>query len=141
MSAVVKVRWCRAGGSARGVAILLLSTAFSAAMLVKLYPQCLQYLTGGQSFCLMKQVAGIPCLACRGTRCAIALAQGKVGQAFAFNPLATLFFLVVGFLLLAIAITGRIPDFTWDPAWKKLGIVTLIFALLGNWIYVIAAGG
>jgi len=141
VSAIVQVRWLRAGPSARGVAILILSLAALGSSVLHLYPQIIQFLTGGRTFCMMKQVAGIPCVACRGTRAAIALAKGRVDQALYLNPLATLFILTVGGLIGFIAVTGKMPEFSWDPAWKKLGIILLVFALLGNWIYVIAAGG
>ncbi len=93
------------------------------------------------SVCLMKNAIGVPCLACRGTRAAMAIADGNVPGAFRYNPLASVFVLSLVGLVLMVGVGGKWPDARWDPAWTKLGIVILVLALLGNWIYVIVAGG
>jgi hypothetical protein len=97
---------------------------------------------GHPSFCAMKVLFGIPCVACRGTRAVFALAHGDAAGAVQFNPLGTL--LVASCLGLAVSalITGRIPALREIARpWQVFLWCLLLAAVLGNWAYVIQAGG
>jgi len=63
-------------------------------------------------------------------------------SALRFNPLATLFVgsIVIGSL--TAALTGHFPIASnLSPPWTIFGWCLLAVALIGNWAYVIAAGG
>ncbi|MDF1815929.1 MAG: DUF2752 domain-containing protein [Verrucomicrobiales bacterium] len=86
--------------------------------------------------CSFKRVTGIPCVACRGTRSFRALAEGKVGLALKYNPLA-----VVACVIAAIWMGGYVWRKGQPPSRNYLsvrGVAILTAALLiGNWIYLI----
>lgn len=92
-------------------------------------------------FCLLKCLTGVPCLACRGTRAALALFQGDLRGALWMNPLATVF--IAGLLLYftQLSLTGRRPVLQISPRESAFSWIALICALFGNWAYVIYRGG
>jgi hypothetical protein len=120
----------------------LLALAFSGAVLIRLTPVLEPLTLARPSLCAMKLLTGYPCLACRGTRAAFALAQGAPGRALAFNPLATL---LIGSLLISATLAvvrGEVPTLrSVSRPWATLLWCLGAAALLGNWAYVIAAGG
>jgi hypothetical protein len=134
--------WLPVSRPGRGLASMITAAAIIGVILARRVPLVEHLILGRPSFCMMKVVFGIPCLACRGTRAVFALAHGDPGRAILFNPLGTL--LVSGGLALAVcaAVTGRIP-FLRDlpPPWRILLWCLLGVAALGNWAYVIRAGG
>ncbi|MEM0968425.1 MAG: hypothetical protein AAGJ31_03670, partial [Verrucomicrobiota bacterium] len=75
------------------------------------------------------------------TRAAFALGEGDLRRALAFNPAGTIFLLIGGGLVVLNAVTGLRPDFRMNRPERRLAWCLLIAALLGNWIYVIRAGG
>lgn len=119
--------------------ILLFSALAAAALL--LHPAWEFYLQSRPASCLMKLCTGVPCLACRGTRAALALAHGDLGMALCYNPLATAFLAVLGSYLILLSVTGKRCDFHLSRPETVLFWTLLAFALLGNWIYVIREGG
>jgi hypothetical protein len=57
--------------------------------------------------CIFKQITGIPCLTCGGTRSIVALSNFEIYRAFLFNPLVMLF--GVGIMVFSFgALTGWI---------------------------------
>ena len=109
--------------------------------LIHLLPSLGPFFLGRPSWCSMKIVFGIPCLACRGTRSAFALAHGEVAQAFTLNPLACIAVLATAGWLAKVTLTGRTLSPTTARPWSLLGWLLLGAALLANWAYVIVAGG
>ncbi len=93
------------------------------------------------SFCVFKNITGIPCPSCGLTRSVISLLHGNIIQAVLYNP-----FFFIGFLLLILfTIAGILIRFIFKIKIKidlnrieKISIVLiLIILLLANWIYLI----
>jgi hypothetical protein len=128
--------------SVRVLAAFMAVTGVAGVAVVRAMPFTQTLVLGLPSFCTLKLLFGIPCLACRGTRAAFALAHGDIGRALFFNPMATL--LVIGLLAGSIlgAATGKVPFLHGiSRPWSLLLWCLLAAALLGNWAYVIRAGG
>jgi len=90
--------------------------------------------------CPFRALTGVPCPTCGTTHAAVALLNGKVGGAFAANPLAAAagVAFAVGGLVAPIwaALRLPVPQLTSPlPRWARLAIVG---ALLADWAYVIA---
>jgi len=135
-------RWIRVSTSFRLGAALGLVAAATASAVLRTLPHKETTLATRPSVCLLKLTTGVPCLACRGTRAALALGRGDLPSALRYNPLATLLILVAFAGSTFAATTGRWPapprlTSPWPTvAWSALGL-----ALAANWAYVIAAGG
>ncbi len=89
--------------------------------------------------CPFRAITGIPCPTCGTTHAAVALLHGRLGQALALNPLATLAAVafLAGGLIAPLWATARLPVPelpTPLPRWARIGIVA---ALLAGWGYVI----
>jgi hypothetical protein len=128
--------------SVRVLAAFVAVTGVAGVAVVRTMPITQTLVLGLPSFCTLKLLFGIPCLACRGTRAAFALAHGDIGRAFFFNPMAAL--LVMGILAVSIlgAVSGKLPFVHGiSRPWSLLLWCLLGAALLGNWAYVIRTGG
>ena len=95
--------------------------------------------------CVFKAVTGWPCLTCGMTRSLIHLKHFDILGAFVANPLIAAFALFAGaFCLYAwIAVlfrTRRIRIHTTRPWEPTLIRVLIVAAVVGNWVYLIAAG-
>lgn len=138
----MKLVWVRLPGSARWLAAALLLLTLAATVLLRRFPVFGSLLLARPSTCTLKVLTGTPCLACRGTRAAFALAQGDPARAFAFNPLATLFITLILTAAALVALRGTLPILQNLPRPWLLLLSTLgALTLLANWAYVIAAGG
>ena len=125
----------------RLVAMGCLLGSLAAGVVFHLYPEWTLIVRAGPSTCLLKLFTGVPCVACRGTRAALALLRGDLSTAVGFNPLATLFLLAVVAFLTHLSITGRSLRIGFSrPEWVLLWTLFLL-ALAGNWAYVILQGG
>ena len=96
-------------------------------------------LRGGHSFpeCPFAGFTGHPCLSCGTTRAMHALLQGHLFEAFTWNPLALLvFILIVFWMVYAFAVAGRrtlrlrLIGFTFTSRVTLIGVVIL------NWGYL-----
>ena len=90
--------------------------------------------------CGLRNLTGIPCFGCGGTRCMMALAHGDIIGAIAFNPLVVLGLLtLLVWLGVSIRRAGK-PSPIEKPARKKRRWVTvaIVLAVLANWAYLIA---
>jgi hypothetical protein len=88
--------------------------------------------------CPFRSITGIPCPTCGTTRAAVALLNGRVGDALAINPLATaagLTFLLGGLLAPAwVTLRLPIPEVPVPlPRWARAAIVAV---LLASWAYL-----
>ena len=117
---------------------VLLLTGLLAVLVV---PATLGFLPG----CAFKAITGAPCVACGGTRAAVALAHGQPWQALAWNPLAASALLGLALYLpyawLVLAGVVRPIRTGWlsppMPSWLRWAIITL---LLVNWVYLLVVG-
>lgn len=87
--------------------------------------------------CLIWQLTGVQCPLCRGTTASIALFRGDLTEAFALNPLVTLFLLV---------------SVLWATLWLGFGyrmrtilsnrssLILFLLLLALNWSYVLLSG-
>ena len=122
-----RIPWIALGGAAAAGLVLLV------APLLRVHP-------GLMPPCLFKAVTGHACMTCGLTRCCLALAQGRMAEAFHWHPVAAL-------LVLASPLAV-----VWDcrRAWKSRPYPELpegrvprwTFALLlaGTWILQAARG-
>jgi hypothetical protein len=122
----------------RQLALLWLAAATSAVALRPLWLTIAPQLRP----CVFRALTGIPCPTCGATRAATAFLDGRLFEALAANPLATVvgFVFVVGAPLAALwAILGwPVPVFSPSaPRWLRPAIVALIVA---NWLYLIVGG-
>ena len=133
--------WRKASPSNRRLAAGVLCAILLASAIINLVPAIEEFVLNRPPTCTLKILTNVPCLGCRGTRAGFAFAHGHLGQAIAQNPLATLFGVTVAGWSLLLTVTGRIPTLKLGESWQSLAWVIFGFVLLGNWIYVIAAGG
>lgn len=83
----------------------LLSNIF---ILAALFVLALFYSGGGHaSFCLFKELTGIPCPACGTTRAVVSLLSGDMSNAFLYNPCAVLLVLLIAVQFPIQALTLR----------------------------------
>tara|TARA_R110002096_G_scaffold435701_2_gene662191 strand:+ start:11408 stop:11623 length:216 start_codon:yes stop_codon:yes gene_type:complete len=71
----------------------------------------------------------------------LALSHGQIGKAIQFNPFAVVLAAAVASWSAMAGILGRLPTPAISKPCQNLAWTVLGFALLGNWIYVISAGG
>ena len=133
--------WRKATLSGRRLALGTLAAIILAAATVNLVPAIERFALSRPPTCMLKIATNVPCMGCRGTRAGFAFAHGKIGQAMAFNPLAATLGLVVSGWSILTGVFGRVPELRLGKSARKLAWIAAGFALLGNWIYVIAAGG
>lgn len=90
--------------------------------------------------CPLKVALGIPCLTCGGTRCAMALSGGHLGEAFHWHPLlAVLGILSPGVVLWDLRRAWRGDSYPeWPQGWPVR--VAAAFLLAATWILQVARG-
>jgi hypothetical protein len=91
--------------------------------------------------CLFRHVTGIPCPSCGATRGVLAFVDGRVGEAFALNPLviaAFAAFLAGGILVpLWARLVGRVPRIDHPlPLWIR---ISAVLGIVANWVWVVFA--
>ncbi len=92
----------------------------------------------GLVLCLFRRLTGLPCPTCGTTRSVIALARGELPQAVGYNPLAVAVCVAaLGLLILRVGFRRRVVWIT-SPASRQCVTATLILAVLGNWLYLLA---
>ena len=112
------------------------------AVIINTVPMVEKALTGsGISVCIMKNTTGIPCMGCRGTRAALAFTHGRLDQSLAYNPLLAIGAVLCTLWAFSASILGWQLKFNPGPEGGRLVIIVVVFLIIGNWIYVIAAGG
>lgn len=95
--------------------------------------------------CAFKKWTGYPCPSCGGTRTVFALAQGRIGEAFAWNPLVFAGILALtawALLSLAVEVIGRREievELTRCEKWLARLLAAVL--LLGGWAYLLARAG
>lgn len=104
---------------------------------------CLSVMLGAGPWpCVWKSCTTWPCAGCGATRAVILLFSGKVADAWTMNPGAVLLVPALGAVFLYAATTLAFRLQPWRPAWfqRVPWRFLLVLAVLGNWIYLLAAG-
>lgn len=92
--------------------------------------------------CLWRQLTGLPCAGCGGTRAVDSLLRGDLSGALAMNPLA----LLAAFVAMLLALYSCcVLFFRLEPLRPRIlrdnvGRFILVGLLAGNWIYLLCAG-
>lgn len=90
----------------------------------------------GQTICLLRRFAGLPCPGCGLTRAFVHLAHGEWAAALVDHPLAPLIAvqLVVGWVAIGLALAGRLPPRPrrWVSPWLVANAVGLCALWLGR---------
>lgn len=89
--------------------------------------------------CPFRAITGLPCPTCGTTHAALALLDGRIGDAFVANPLAAMAgigFVAGGLVAPAwAALTWPVPEVpTPLPTWAR---ATIVAVLLAGWAYLI----
>jgi hypothetical protein len=89
--------------------------------------------------CPFRAITGLPCPTCGTTHAALALLDGRIGDAFVANPLAAIAgigFVAGGLVAPAwAALTWPVPEVpTPLPTWAR---ATIVAVLLAGWAYLI----
>lgn len=93
--------------------------------------------------CLFKQITGLPCLSCGGTRALGQLALFHVEAALRVNPLAMLVSVSVlawGAADAALLPSGRALGLELSAPARRVARVAALGLLLANWVYLVVAG-
>jgi Protein of unknown function (DUF2752) len=92
--------------------------------------------TALQAVCPLRTLTTVPCPLCGGTTAATALADGRVGDAFAANPLVPLLALaaLATVALVVARAVGRAPSPTpWGPAARRWALAVAVVAATASW--------
>ena len=120
--------------------IIIISVILAGYFFLIFYP----HFINNYSFCLFKDITGIPCPACGSTRATILLFKGEVLQSILMNPLAlvTNFLIFVSLLwLIYEIITGRNEFMNFmKKDWSKRYKVLIAVIIIINWIWNIKKG-
>ena len=92
--------------------------------------------------CTFRALTGLPCVTCGATRASLAFLHGNLGAAWRFNPLIFAGICAVAlFDAYALFVLGtgarRVRISLPKRGVRKLILVGLILAGLGNWIYLL----
>ena len=101
-------------------------------LLTRLYPKLIL----GLAHCPMRDITGVPCPTCGGTRASIGLVQGMWHDAFAANP-----FVAAGLVLFGLWVVYGVAA-TLVPAWRRelvLGEGEKKAARISAWAVLLAA--
>ena len=92
----------------------------------------------GPGLCLFRDITGVPCPTCGGTRMMVALGRGDVLAALQWNPLL-LVAMALGavWLFVRIALRRRIALTCSVPQRRALWIIAALL-FVANWIWLIA---
>lgn len=132
------MRWRPATREERHLAWLWAAAALSAVVLRPFWLLIAPVLPG----CPLRTLTGVPCPTCGSTRAGLALLHGDILGALQLNPLATLAglaFLLGGVLApLWVGLGRKVPDL---PDRWPLGLrITVLAAIIANWVWLLATG-
>jgi hypothetical protein len=95
--------------------------------------------------CRLRHALGIPCPTCGTLRCLRLLSEGRLGQAWVCQPLATVFALAAGaFSVYAwTVVLLRLPRLRLEGVSRRFRVraaALLLIAVLANWLYLLWSG-
>jgi hypothetical protein len=90
--------------------------------------------------CLFKNLTGLPCPGCGGTRMALALLDGRPAEAFILNPLLAAAGCALLPALALRAALARAPRLELSVRERRAAWIAGAALLAGNWAYLIARG-
>ncbi len=132
------------GGRARAVTIFedlhVLAALSGGAVLLAAWSQPL-WGTAFQVLCPLRELTGIPCPTCFGTRALVAAVSGDVFRALRFNPLVA----IGGFALIAyvpftlVATATGLPRLQVSETRLPLLAPVAVALVLVNWVYLLVA--
>ena len=93
------------------------------------------------TLCALKRLTGLPCPTCGSTRAVLHLLGGRVGQAFAAQPLVMLVAAVWTALLGLRVIFARRISLELTRLQRRIAWGVLLAALAANWVYIILVVG
>jgi len=130
--------WRDAGSDDRRIAWLGLAAATVALLALPLVGRVAPLAPG----CWLHAVTGWPCPTCGSTRAVAALGRGRIVEALGWNPLVTLVALsglVFGMAAPAwVLVARRVP--VLPRPWPLAVRLLVVAAVVGNWVYLVAAG-
>jgi hypothetical protein len=89
------------------------------------------------TLCNLRRLTGIPCPTCGATRAGMAIIDGRVLDAIAFNPLVVIGGAIAAVLIALRVALGRAVRVDL-PVWgRRVTWALLAVAFVTNWIYVI----
>ena len=93
---------------------------------------------GGPGLCLFRDVTGVPCPTCGGTRMMMALGRGDVLAALQWNPLLLLVMtLSAAWLFIRIVLQRRIA-MRCSVAQRRVLWIIAALLFVANWVWLIA---
>ena len=88
--------------------------------------------------CPLRDMTGIPCPTCGGTHAAVALANGRLMDAFAANPLVTVGLIGFGFWLsvglIMTVVPGKRRDLEFSFKEKRTARILAVLMVLAAWV-------
>jgi hypothetical protein len=108
-----------------------------------LYP-AVHALTGFAPVCPLRRVTGIPCPFCGGTTAATALADGRLSDALAANPVVPALTVVLAgvfVLVVARALGWAAPPRSWPRDRQRTGALVAGALVAASWVFQLARFG
>lgn len=90
--------------------------------------------------CRFHALTGLPCPSCGGTRGVAALLDGRLGAAFASNPLLLAALVTAALVLGVRLLTGRLAVLETRPGERRWVWGALTALVLADWAYLVVAG-
>ncbi|SRR6266540_2487823 len=90
--------------------------------------------------CWFRGLFGIPCPACGGTRALLAILEGRLLSAFAWNPLLAALLIIFPARLLVRVSLGRSFRLELSPRERKALPAAVVLLTVLDWIYLFARG-
>jgi hypothetical protein len=91
--------------------------------------------------CTLRDITGLPCPTCGGTRAALALAQGNFSSAFGANPLVAVGLVILGVWVLVGLLATTMPrlrrTIEFTPREKRTARILAVLIIVSAWIWQI----
>jgi hypothetical protein len=95
--------------------------------------------TGGAVLCAFRVATGAPCPGCGGTRAILAMLRGDFAGAVRLNPLVFVVAAAAAVVLVLRLALGLKPVAHLSRRGRWAAVVTILIAVLANWVYLLSA--